>query len=339
MCDTAPNAIQPIDQARRPGELHVVEAGSPTAPTMLLIHGTAGSLVWWDPIVPALAEHHHVVRVDLAGHGQSPPARSYDVETQANGVSAVLDRLGVDTATVVGHSSGGLVATALAEQRPDIVRSLVLINTGPAPDAFATQGPLSRLVTLPLVGRLIWTLRSRGSIGKGLSTAFTRPVEIPDAIVDAVHDMTYRAFTQAPRASLAYIARRSMPARLAELEARVLVIFGTEDRRWRSQSAESYRAVPNARVERLPGVGHTPMLEAPQITTKLLLDHGPSTHQRRPVGTARVIPPVREPRLDHAMADWRSAYVGDCEASSVRKEQVALATTSLGRRTGGDNAT
>ena len=276
MRDTAPNAIQLMDQARRPGELHVVEAGSPTAPTMLLIHGTAGSLVWWDPIVPALAEHYHVVRVDLAGHGQSPPARSYDVATQANRVSAVLDRLGAGTATVVGHSSGGFVATALAEQRPDIVRSLVLINTGPAPDTFAPQGPLSRLVTLPLVGRLIWTLRSEGTIRKGLGTAFTRPVEIPDAIVDAVRDMTYRAFTQAPRASLAYIAQRSIPARLAELDAQVLVIFGTEDRRWRSQSAASYRAVPSARVELLPGVGHTPMLEEPQITTKLILEYGPS---------------------------------------------------------------
>src|SRR4029450_1825127 len=113
-------------------------------------------------------------------------------------------------------------------------------------------GPRSPRVPRPPVGRLIWTLRSEGTIRKGLGTAFTRPVEIPDAIVDAVRDMTYRAFTQAPRASLAYIAQRSIPARLAELDAQVLVIFGTEDRRWRSQSAASYRAVPNARVELLP---------------------------------------------------------------------------------------
>jgi pimeloyl-ACP methyl ester carboxylesterase len=278
MRDTAPNEIQMIDQVQRPGDLNVVEAGSPTAPTMLLIHGTAGSLVWWTPVVPALVEHYHVVLVDLAGHGKSPPARSYHVATQASGVSAVLDRLGAGTVTVVGHSSGGFVATALAEQRPDIVRSVVLINTGPAPDAFAPQGPLSRLLTVPVLGRLIWAARSEGSIRKGLSTAFTRSVEIPDAVVDAVRGMTYRAFTQSPRASLAYIGQRSMPARLAELDARVLVIFGTEDRRWRSASAESYRAVPNARVELLRGVGHTPMLEEPEITAKLLLDYRPSFH-------------------------------------------------------------
>jgi pimeloyl-ACP methyl ester carboxylesterase len=116
-------------------ELHVVEEGVRNAPSILLIHGTAGSVAWWDPIVPALAEHSHVVRVDLAGHGQSPPARSYAVRTQADRVGAVVDALGIDAVTVVGHSSGGLIATALAEQRPGVVSAVVLVNTGPSPDA------------------------------------------------------------------------------------------------------------------------------------------------------------------------------------------------------------
>jgi pimeloyl-ACP methyl ester carboxylesterase len=145
-------------------ELHVVEEGARNAPSILLIHGTAGSLAWWDPVVPALAEHIHVVRVDLAGHGQSPPVRSYAVPTQADRVGAVVDALGIDAVTVVGHSSGGLVATALAEQRPDLVSAVVLVNTGPSPDALLPQGLLGRLVSAPVLGRLIWALRSDASI-------------------------------------------------------------------------------------------------------------------------------------------------------------------------------
>jgi pimeloyl-ACP methyl ester carboxylesterase len=262
---------------RMSAELHVVEDGARNAPSILLIHGTAGSLAWWDPMVPALAKHRRVVRVDLAGHGLSPPVRSSAVPTPARRVGAAIDALGIDAVTVVGHSSGGLVATALAEQRPDLVSAVVLVNTGPSPEALLPQGLLSRLVSAPVVGRLLWALRSDASIRKGLATAFTRPVEIPDGIVAAVRGMTYRAFTAAPRESLAYLMERSIPARLAGLHVRWLVIFGTEDRRWRSSSVQAYLAVPQARVELLPGVGHTPMLEEPRRTGQLLLDFARSS--------------------------------------------------------------
>jgi len=69
-----------------------------------------------------------------------------------------------------------------------------------------------------------------------------------------------------------YLSQRSIPDRVAALGLPVLVIFGGDDRRWRSSSAADYRAVPGARVELLPGVGHTPMVEDPQTTAKLLLD-------------------------------------------------------------------
>jgi len=60
----------------------------------------------------------------------------------------------------------------------------------------------------------------------------------------------------------------------------VLVIFGDEDQRWRSSSAAAYRAVPGARVEFLPGVGHTPMMEDPQATGTLLLEFAAAAARR-----------------------------------------------------------
>jgi pimeloyl-ACP methyl ester carboxylesterase len=82
----------------------------------LLIHGTGASGGSWSPMVPALARHHHVIRVDLAGQGRSRPAASYDVPTQAAGVAAVLDHLGLRRVAVAGHSSGGWTATALGRR-------------------------------------------------------------------------------------------------------------------------------------------------------------------------------------------------------------------------------
>ena len=254
------------------GDMHVVEDGKPDAPGLLLIHGSAGSTAWWDPVVPALAGACRVIRVDLLGHGRSSsPAGGYDIPTQARRVGAALDRLGAGRVTVIGHSMGGMVATALAGQRPDAVAALALIDTGPSLEAYIDQGVLSGLLLAPFPGRLLWRLRTEAVIRKALSSAFTRPIEIPDAIVEATLGMTHRAVAGTARGSLDYLRQRSLPDRLAALDLPVLVIFGTADKRWRSSSAAAYRDVPGARVELLPGVGHTPMLEDPHTTGTLLL--------------------------------------------------------------------
>jgi pimeloyl-ACP methyl ester carboxylesterase len=253
--------------------MHVVRDGQDGAPAVVLIHGTGASTAWWDPVVPPLAGACRVIRIDLAGHGRSAsPAGGYGIPAQARRVGAVLDQLGAGRVTVIGHSTGGTVATALAEQRPGKVAALALIGIGPSLDAVADQGVLGRLLLAPLPGRLLWALRTEAMIRKAMRTAFTRPVDIPDAIITATLGMTHRALAGTSRASDDYLQQQSLPGRLAVLGLPVLVIFGTDDQRWRSSSATAYHAVPGARVEMLPGVGHTPMMEDPQTTGKLLLD-------------------------------------------------------------------
>jgi pimeloyl-ACP methyl ester carboxylesterase len=264
------------------GDMHVVEDGEPGAPAVLLIHGTGACTAWWDPVIPQLAGACRVIRVDLAGHGRSSsPAGGYDIPAQARRVGAVLDRLGAGQVTVIGHSTGGSMATALAEQRPGAVAALALIDTGPSPDAYIDQGVLNGLLLAPLPGRLLWRLRTKATIRKALSSAFTRPVDIPDAIIEATLGMTHRAVAGTARGSLDYLRQRSLPDRLASLDLPVLVIFGTDDKRWRSSSAAAYRDVPGARVELRPGVGHTPMMEDPQTTGTLLLKFAASAGQPR----------------------------------------------------------
>jgi pimeloyl-ACP methyl ester carboxylesterase len=251
--------------------MHVVHDGPREAPPLLLIHGSGFSGASWSRMVPTLAGQHHVVRIDLPGCGQSPPAPSSDVPVQADRVAAVLDDLGLRRVAAVGHSSGGYVATALAEQRPDLVRSLALISSGPSLDALLPQPFLLRVLLAPPFGPLLWPRRSNAMIRRGMSVAFTRPVDIPDDLIAEMRGITYRAMRTVLRRNTAYIAERSVPERLAALEVPVLVIFGAADRRWEPSSAHQYDAVPNARVELLPGVGHMPMFEAPETTSKLLL--------------------------------------------------------------------
>lgn len=263
------------------GDVHVVENGKLGAPTLLLIQNAAVPIVLWDPVVPSLAGAYHVIRVDLLGRGRSSPAARYDVPAQARRVSATLDQLGVNRVTAIGHSSGGLVATALAEQRPDKVAAMALIDVGPSLDAKIPDPPLARLLNAPVAGQLLWHLKTEATIRKAARSGFTRPVDIPDALIEHMQGMTYQCFAATMRAYRDYLRQQSIPDRLAALGLQVLVIFGTDDHRWRSSSAADYRIVPGARIELLPAVGHTPMMEEPQTTGKLLLEFAAtSAHPR-----------------------------------------------------------
>ncbi|WP_243718236.1 alpha/beta hydrolase [Actinomadura sp. 7K534] len=252
--------------------MHVVSDGPPDAPPVLLIHGSGASNGSWDPVVPALTAHHRVIRVDLPGCGQSPPPESYDVPDQASRVAALLDDLGHRRVAVAGHSSGGYVATALAGQRPDLVGPLALISTGPSMDALLPQPLILRILLGPPAGRLLWPLRSDAMIRKGVQATAARAVDVPDRLIAEMRGTTYRAFRTVSRRNTAYITEQDVPGRLAELEVPVLVLFGAADPRWKPSSARQYEKVPGARIEMLPGVGHIPMLEAPEMTAGLLLD-------------------------------------------------------------------
>jgi pimeloyl-ACP methyl ester carboxylesterase len=249
------------------GEIYVRQDGPPDAPALLLIHGNASTARWWDELVPMLTRSHRVIRIDLLGYGRSakPADRSYALPDQAHRVGAAMDRLGVERVIAVGHSSGGAAATALAEHRPDLVAALVLINTGPHLGAYIAPPPTD-------IDPSQWPDVTDEQLRQFTSAAFSRPgYQIPPELLNEIRAMPYRSITTTTQASRDYVKEQALPSRLAPLGKPLLVIFGEEDRRWRSSSAADYRAVPGAKVEMLPGLGHTPILEDPERTASSLL--------------------------------------------------------------------
>jgi len=248
------------------GDIHVCQDGPRDAPALLLIHGSASSARSWDLLVPLLTGAHHVIRIDLLGHGLSgkPAGPSYAVPDQARRAGEALDRLGVERAIVAGHSSGGAVATALAEQRPGLVTALALVNTGPGMHAFI---PSESAVITPSQ----WPPTDE-QLRRFAGTAVSRAgYLIPQELLDEVRMMTYHTLTATMQGIRDYLEQRALPDRLAVLGTPLLVIFGADDRRWRSSSAADYRVVPGADVELLPGLGHSPILEDPERTARSLL--------------------------------------------------------------------
>ena len=247
------------------GVLHLCDDGPRDAPVFLLIHGTAASARSWEPLLPLLTETHRVVRIDLLGCGRSdhPEGASYAVQDQARRAGLVLDRLGVEAAVVVGHSSGGVIATALAEQRPERVAGVVLINTGPSMAAYYAKEVQLRTAS--------WTELTDDEMRAAIADGFSPGFEIPKDYVDQFREVDFSVFGATSLAMRAYLNERPLPDRLAPLGKPLLVLFGEEDQRWRPSSATDYKVVPDAIVEMLPGLGHSPNLEDPARTAKSLL--------------------------------------------------------------------
>jgi len=107
--------------------LHVRVGG--TGPAVVLIHGFGDTGDMWSPLAAALAKDHRVVVPDLRGMGLSSiPEGGYDKKTQAADIRAVLDKLGIDKADIVGHDIGTMVAYAYAARYPEKTTRLVVMD-------------------------------------------------------------------------------------------------------------------------------------------------------------------------------------------------------------------
>ncbi len=250
-----------------PANVMVEGAGPP----IVLIHGFGASMDWWNAIAPALAIDHRVIRIDLIGHGgTAAPRDGYATARQAALVASVLDQLGVDRVTVIAHSMGGEVATALAERKPARIERMVLIDTPPTPDTAFT--PTMQAFMMPGVGALMSHFVGDDARRQMLAFAFAPGYPVAERFVADMKQLTYVAFRDAYDASVAYRSTMALPARLAALAPAppLLVLVGAQDTVVSVDRARLYASVPGARFEVIDGAGHSPMVETPARTLELI---------------------------------------------------------------------
>ncbi|MDB5685945.1 MAG: Pimeloyl-ACP methyl ester carboxylesterase [Rhizorhabdus sp.] len=122
--------------------LHYSEWGDPAAPPLILQHGGRDHGRSWDHVVAALLPDWRIIAPDLRGHGDSAwsPDAAYAMDDYVFDHAMLFEALGIERATVIGHSLGGNIATRHAAIRPDRVEKLVSIEgLGPSPDALAKE--------------------------------------------------------------------------------------------------------------------------------------------------------------------------------------------------------
>jgi len=253
------------------GDVQILDVGPRGAAPIVLLHCYTCAIDWWEQMIPLLERRHRVVAIDLLGHGGSEKPRSgYAIEEQGALVAEALSRLEVTGATVVGHSLGGSVATALAEQSPDLVRGIVILDMAPD-DSYGDVGFLAKLGYVPVLGQAIWRVVPDAAVEEGLSEAFAPDFDVPDEFVEDYRRMTYSSYSEAGDDE--YSDDQPLDERLGAVGVPLLVIFGSEDQIYDAREAlRAYAEVPRAETELIQGAGHSPNVERPAQTARLVLE-------------------------------------------------------------------
>lgn len=228
--------------------------------TLTLIHGLACSTRSWERLRPLIGASE---AVDLPGHGAR--AAETGVETIEEMAAAVGPRPG----TLVGHSLGALVATAVVEQYPEGVERLVLVNAPPtvASRLTAHSGP-ERALRTPVLGQLIWRVVPESRVRGGLATAFAPGYEVPDVFVEDVRKLSWTSFVRTTTAVDNYVAAKSLHERVAALNVPVTVVFGEHDQRVDVATLDGYG--DDVEIVRIADAGHTPLWETPERVAAVL---------------------------------------------------------------------
>jgi 3-oxoadipate enol-lactonase len=238
------------------GRLHYEIGGEGDA--IVLLHGFALDARMWDAEAAHFATSHCVVRYDLRGYGKSTlPAAPFAHHADLH---AVLAALGIARAHVVGLSMGGGVALDFALVHPELVRSLVLVDTIVGGFKFSENAPQMGAA---------WAAAKTGGVPAARAAWLDNPLFAParrsPAVAGRLRTMVdeysgWHFVNDSPEVKL------QPPAweRLGDVAARTLVVVGELDLAdFRAVAARVAREVPRAQTEVMPGVGHMANMEAP----------------------------------------------------------------------------
>jgi pyruvate dehydrogenase E2 component (dihydrolipoamide acetyltransferase) len=231
---------------------------------MVLVHGFGGDRLAWNGIVAPLSRLRRTIAVDLPGHGEAVDwPDTADATACAEALADSLDAMKVPRATIVGHSMGGAVAGIVGLIRPDLVERLVLL----APGGF---GPEMNVRLL----RRYAAMTDEAQIALVLEQFFGPASPLPDTLPRLVAEQRADPAVRRSLAAMVEVLAKgdgqgTLPLdKLAEAPFPVSLVWGLKDTVLPVTQAIEAPAVFARHL--LPGVGHMPHLEAPELVTRIL---------------------------------------------------------------------
>ena len=243
-------------------------------PPVVLIHGMVNSSKHWERVALQLAGRYTVVAPDLIGHGDSAAVRGdYSLGAHACSIRDLLTTIGIDRATVVGHSLGGGIAMQFFYQFPQRVERLALVSSGGLGHEVS---PLLRGAALPGATAGIWLVANRhvraaiDRAGERMRARGSRRGIYLQAIARAMRPLqeaaARQAFLQTLRAAIdirgQHVSAMDRLYLLGELPT--LIVWGERDNTIPlAHGRAAHEQIPNSRFVTLPKAAHFPNLEDP----------------------------------------------------------------------------
>ena len=246
-------------------QLHYEVTGE--GPPLVLVHGSAVDGRTWDEVVPMFARDHRVIVYDRRGYGRSTHKPVRDHRVHAADLVAVLERVAAGPAAVVGWSSGGNIALAVATQHPDLFRSLVVVE---AP--FHGQRYMNGSVLRTLVRMKTKQVRGRPVEALEEFLRFGSAHRIGGNAYDDLDDLHQEALRAYPGPVLAEwdphpfgVMHEHISTRAVARSTVLLTwILGGEGSPWMAKLHDRVvRRRPDTRTVVIPGAGHLVHLEKP----------------------------------------------------------------------------
>jgi pimeloyl-ACP methyl ester carboxylesterase len=254
--------------------VHYRDEGNPADKTpIVLLHGTAASLLTWNGWTSALKTNHRVIRLDLPGYGLTGPnpAQDYSMNFYVRFLHDFLEKLDVSRFYLAGNSLGGKIAWEYALAYPGNVKKLILIDAAGYP--LAHGKPLAiRLASTPVLKNILLYITPKFLVEKSLKEVYADDRKVTEQLVEQYYDMACRAGNRA-----AFVARAGMVddvdyLKIKQIQTPTLILWGEADAWIPVVNAYKFeKDLPNNRVVIFRNLGHIPQEENPSETIKEVL--------------------------------------------------------------------
>lgn len=246
-------------------ELEYLEQGAPNGIPVVFLHGFTDSHRSFDRNLPRLPRRFHVFALDQRGHGNSSkPACCYTQADFAADVAAFLDAVGLERASVVGHSMGSFIALEFALDYPERLDRLVLIGSAPTlvgnPTVLDFQSVVDTLAD-PIDPAFVREFQA---------STFFRPV--PESFLDVAVEESSKVPASIWQQALAGLVANDRSSELGSITAPTLILFGDQDVFvTAADQAALDAAIPDSTLITYPDTGHGTHVERPRRVNRDLV--------------------------------------------------------------------